>query len=123
MGSLQQKDAAWNGERRLPSLPHHSRTPTGRRGLLTTAGLGPEPAPSSPTSILKPRSASAAPTRPLPAPLSPQPRSRLLTASPQPGRAQQRRPQPQQRHAAPLRRHAAPPALTAQARRAACRER
>lgn len=75
MGSLQQKDAAWNGERRLPSLPHHSRTPTGRRGLLTTAGLGPEPAPSSPTSILKPRSASAAPTRPLPSPPSPVPGS------------------------------------------------
>lgn len=75
MGSLQQKDAAWNGERRLPPLPHHSRTPTGRRGLLTTAGLGPEPAPSSPTSILKPRSASAAPTRPLPSPPSPVPGS------------------------------------------------
>lgn len=89
MGSLQQKDAAWNGERRLPSLPHHSRTPTGRRGLLTTAGLGPEPAPSRPRAAppassspdlprLHPPACSPLPPAPFPAP------HRLPSAGPGP---------------------------------------
>lgn len=89
MGSLQQKDAAWNGERRLPSLPHHSRTPTGRRGLLTTAGLGPEPAPSRPRAAppassspdlprLHPPARSPLPPAPFPAP------HRLPSAGPGP---------------------------------------
>lgn len=68
MGSLQQKDAAWNGERRPPIATTSQPDPDGTAGpphnRRPRPRAGPEPAPSSPTSILKPRSASAAPTHP-----------------------------------------------------------
>lgn len=121
MGSLQQKDAAWNGERRPPIATTSQPDPDGTAGPPHNRRPRPRAGPEQPHQ--HPQAPICLGCTHPPAPLSPQPRSRLLTASPQPGRAQQRRPQPQQRHAAPLRRHAAPPALTAQARRAACRER